>query len=718
MYFGGLYYWGRIMKNISQLNQSLYTLATKENSIDNNEQQIQLLNASIASSFKRDVLPHNFESVLKDFLSRVEDINGDIQSKIEKEEKDKVEKQENADIVENNEIPVENVTVAQTEMAVVNEGTVQSLPDSGYAGSWAQVNSTPRQLDLSNVRINISEKHNDFYEVNTLRNEGNITPLPINPPTARNDSYNFSGEALPINLTLMLDISGSMRLKGLAEFSKMLTLQQTLVGETGLIYTLSQLSPEVNIWVVPTPSNTDFYTADDSHPVNDPQLFSAQYFSNDPHAAMAYILSLFPAYDEFYDAAMQYGLDTLGTANPMFVQGEQNIVYFIADGIPVYGPIGSGAHGADPNIINNWQTALEGYDADAVVIGIGGENGMANALGPITNGEDPSSVLEPDVALSDFKDIVLSGTQQISGNLLNNDDANEDTGPSNPLVVTSFQQNGNVGTVGIPFITALGAILIVNADGSFTYEAPLSQLQNIGTVTENFNYTISNGYGSDTATFEIEIDGIDTPNVEFAYAVDDVVALFDDVNVMQTFTGNVLDNDFLLGTESIIAATAHTFISGSGSIDGYFWPFANNVVYDNGVTRFTLNNDGSYILEELEANGLTQMVETMDNINSGFKIAYALSGDNGADIGFLEFVLASEPSQPIVNLYSNVSLQYADIVSDDKDILFDNNGSSSVSSMSDKGGFVIVSSLDEIKFSDAYQENVPLEIETPLPAFG
>ncbi|MCS5708363.1 hypothetical protein CC99x_005530 [Candidatus Berkiella cookevillensis] len=698
------------MKNSSKLNQSPHPSVAQENSIDNNEMQVQALNASMASFLKLDMLSHNFEAGVNDFLNKVEDIIKDTEEDL-RNKSEKEEKEEKADIVENSEIPVENATVAQTEMSVVNEGTVQPLPDSSYIGSWAQVNSTPRQLDLSNVRINLPEEYNNFDEFNAARNESNIALLPINPPTARNDSYNFSGAALPINLTLMLDISGSMRLKGLAEFSKMLTLQQTLVGETGLIYTLSQLSPEVNIWVVPTPSNTDFYTADDSHPVNDPQLFGAQYFGNDPHAAMAYILSLFPAYDEFYDAAMQYGLDTLGAANPMFVQGEQNMLYFIADGIPVYGPIGSGAHGADPNIINVWQTALEEYDVDAVVIGIGGEDGMANALGPITNGEDPSSVLEPDAALSDFKDIVLSGTQQISGNLLNNDDANEDTGPSNPLVVTSFQQNGNVGMVGIPFITALGATLIVNADGSFTYEAPLSQLQNIGAVTESFDYTISNGYGSDTANFEVEIDGIDTPNVEFAYAVDDVVVLFDDVNEMQTFTGNVLDNDYLLGSESIIAATAHAFISGSGSIDGYFWPFENSVVYDNGQTRFTLNNDGSYILEELEADGLSQMVATMESINSSFKIAYALSGDNGADIGFLEFALASEAPQPIVNLENNARLQYVDIVNDDA--LFDND--ESISSISED---VMRSSLDEAEFSSPHPENVPLDMEAPLSAFG
>lgn len=623
----------------------------------------------------------------------------------------KIEIIENA---ENNLTPQE--IVAAIESGAINQGTVQPLPDSGYVGSWGQVDSMPRELDLSNVRITLPEKYADFYPLDLGRSISE-TPVPFNPPTAENDIFSFSANALPINLTLMLDISGSMRDPVNFGFSKMLLLQQTLLGENGLIYTISQLSDQVDIWVIPTPSTTDFYTDDDVQQPNHPQLFSAQYFSNDPHAAMEYILTLFPSWNEYYDAAMQYGLDTLGTQNPMFAYGEQNLLYFIADGIPVYGPIGeTGDRGGDPNIIANWQAALGEYDADTIVIGVGGEAGTPDALAPVTNGVDPSKVLETDTVFSDFSDLILSGTQQINGNLLTNDSMNEATGPSEPLMITSFQQGGNVGAVGIPFITALGATLIVNADGTFTYEVPFSLLQDMDDVTESFNYTISNGYGSDTAVFEIEVEGIDTPIVEFTYAVDDVVSVYDDITALQTIEGNVLHNDNIVGSASITAATSHMFITGDSSNNGHLFLFENHDGYESGddhivytdmvFTSFTLYNDGRYVLTELVKDGFSQAINAMENTLFGsYKIAYGVSGDYGADIGFLEFVLASESPDGL-----GTELDLADILTEDS--LFNSESTAAqLPALAENGSFFAPPSQD-------INQALGAEIQQNIETFG
>ncbi|MHC0061785.1 Ig-like domain-containing protein [Nostoc sp. UIC 10890] len=103
----------------------------------------------------------------------------------------------------------------------------------------------------------------------------------------------------------------------------------------------------------------------------------------------------------------------------------------------------------------------------------------------------------------------------LSGNVLSNDtDANND-----PLTVTAV--NGNASYVGNQITLASGALLTVNSNGSYTYN-PNSQFESLGTgqtASDSFTYTISDGSGSDSATVNLTINGVnDAPTVANAIA--------------------------------------------------------------------------------------------------------------------------------------------------------------------------------------------------------
>jgi VCBS repeat-containing protein len=87
----------------------------------------------------------------------------------------------------------------------------------------------------------------------------------------------------------------------------------------------------------------------------------------------------------------------------------------------------------------------------------------------------------------------------------------------------------SVGAVGEPITLPSGALLIVNADGTFNYDpnhkfdylpTPDSGASNL-TVTDTFSYAIT---GGDTATVTVTVSGVDTNDVLYDSAVDDTLA--------------------------------------------------------------------------------------------------------------------------------------------------------------------------------------------------
>ena len=72
-----------------------------------------------------------------------------------------------------------------------------------------------------------------------------------------------------------------------------------------------------------------------------------------------------------------------------------------------------------------------------------------------------------------------------------------------------LEVNGQAADVGNQITLASGALLTLNADGSFDYD-PNGQFENLAvgaSTTETFTYTISDGAATDTATVTLQING-------------------------------------------------------------------------------------------------------------------------------------------------------------------------------------------------------------------
>ncbi|MBB1440636.1 retention module-containing protein, partial [Shewanella sp. SG41-4] len=157
----------------------------------------------------------------------------------------------------------------------------------------------------------------------------------------------------------------------------------------------------------------------------------------------------------------------------------------------------------------------------------------------------------PSVLVNDA--ITVSEDQVASGNVLDNDsDADSD------LSVVSFDVDGQTYLAGTE-VQLEGGVLIINADGSFTF-----------TPNENWNgqvpvitYTTNTGI---TATLIIEV----TP-------VDDDSVLVNDSNIVAedtVATGNVLDNDSDVDSDLSVV---------SFEVDGQSYAAGTEVTLENGV---------------------------------------------------------------------------------------------------------------------------------------
>ncbi|MGV6819500.1 MAG: Ig-like domain-containing protein [Parvularcula sp.] len=118
--------------------------------------------------------------------------------------------------------------------------------------------------------------------------------------------------------------------------------------------------------------------------------------------------------------------------------------------------------------------------------------------------------LAPTIAIDD-----LVGTDEdtsFSGDVLADNGLGADFDLDATLSVSAV--NGQPGDVGTQVTLASGALLTVNADGTFDYD-PNGQFEALNTgdtATDSFTYTISDGgTGSDTATVTLTIDGVDEP---------------------------------------------------------------------------------------------------------------------------------------------------------------------------------------------------------------
>jgi CshA-type fibril repeat protein len=104
--------------------------------------------------------------------------------------------------------------------------------------------------------------------------------------------------------------------------------------------------------------------------------------------------------------------------------------------------------------------------------------GLESASATVTVRMNNLPVSTPDV------NTAIAGGGAVTGDIIANEFALGDI----PTVVHSANQNGHAIRLGSVFITAAGGILILNADGRYSYTAPLNVP--VGGLIEAFNYTI------------------------------------------------------------------------------------------------------------------------------------------------------------------------------------------------------------------------------------
>ena len=98
-----------------------------------------------------------------------------------------------------------------------------------------------------------------------------------------------------------------------------------------------------------------------------------------------------------------------------------------------------------------------------------------------------------------------------SGNVLSND---TDATPGATLSVQAvFDSSGNSVPLGTATPLPSGAMLTINADGTFTYDpnGPFNTLPTGSTTTDTFTYTVSDNFGEisvSPATVTITITGV------------------------------------------------------------------------------------------------------------------------------------------------------------------------------------------------------------------
>ena len=160
--------------------------------------------------------------------------------------------------------------------------------------------------------------------------------------------------------------------------------------------------------------------------------------------------------------------------------------------------------------------------------GQGQPNSTDTATVTVTiDGRNDQPIAQDD-ALTTGENSILAGA-----NVLADNGSGVDWDPDTNDTYNVTQVNGASFTAGTPFALPSGALLTMNADGTFDYD-PNGQFDSLAvgqTATDTFSYTIDDGQGqpnsTDTATVTVTINGVN----------DGPVAANDALTTMKTRVG-------------------------------------------------------------------------------------------------------------------------------------------------------------------------------------
>ncbi len=245
-----------------------------------------------------------------------------------------------------------------------------------------------------------------------------------------------------------------------------------------------------------------------------------------------------------------------------------------------------------------------GVDTATVTVTINGAND-----GP-TAGDDTGTVGEDGVL-----------TVAANGVLANDGD------PDSGAVLNVSAVQGSAANVGAATTLASGAVVTMNADGSYSYD-PSGAFNSLAvgeTGTDTFTYTVSDGAGgTDTATVTITITGANDAPV----ANDDAVSVSED-GVLNVAAGGILTNDVDPDASDVLTVSQ---VEGSAANVGAAITLASGAL-------LTMNADGSYSYDPNgQFNGLgvgqtatDTFTYAVDDGNGGTDMATVTVTINGAN---------------------------------------------------------------------------------------
>ncbi|MEL6383707.1 MAG: Ig-like domain-containing protein [Cyanobacteria bacterium J06626_18] len=183
----------------------------------------------------------------------------------------------------------------------------------------------------------------------------------------------------------------------------------------------------------------------------------------------------------------------------------------------------------------------------------------------------------------------------LTGNVLTNDnDADGD-----PLTVTAV--NGTTVSIGTEVELASGALLTLNADGSFSY-VPNDQFEFLGvgeTAIDSFDYTVSDGQGFSTATATVTIEGAEEPALDLTLTVDSLAEKGGTTTATVTRTGRTETDVTVALTSSDLSEVAvpDTVVIAAGQTAATFQVSAVDDAIADGAQTATITASATGLTE-------------------------------------------------------------------------------------------------------------------------
>jgi VCBS repeat-containing protein len=219
------------------------------------------------------------------------------------------------------------------------------------------------------------------------------------------------------------------------------------------------------------------------------------------------------------ESSVQPQSNVAGTYGTFSIDADGNWTYTLDNADPAVQGLAEGETVTDSFTV----TSFDGTATETVTVTVTGAN--------------DAPVAQDDVFATD-EDTVVNGNV-----LADNGNGPDDDIDGDPLTIT--QVNGSTANVGTQIVLASGALLLLNADGSFAYD-PNGQFDALGpgeSAQDSFTYTISDGQGgSDTATVTLSINGVNDAPV----ATDSLIATNANFSAAGMLTGTDVDSDTLI----------------------------------------------------------------------------------------------------------------------------------------------------------------------------